>query len=210
MGVTRTQRLPEWLAILGYIGGCIGLTMLGAGCGRQPTGYSGAHAARADPSKQVRYASEAKRAMGEGAQVILSGDLAHDGHIQLLVANRLPEDAARARSAVSVSRAAVLERDGDQWREVFLADDHLKNEMGFLQGAPAGSVSSWRLRYSEGADGLTMDFTPMQQPTGSARAPIEVRWNPGSRRYQSFDRRSGSFLTEISMPEGTPSYVIKR
>jgi hypothetical protein len=210
MGVTRTQRLPEGLAIFGYIGGCIGLAMLGAGCGRQPSGYSGARAAQADPSKEVQYVSEAKRALGEGAQVVLSGDLAHDGHIQLLVANRLPAGAASAAGAVSVSRAAILERDGDQWREIFLADDHLKNEMGFLQGAPAGSVSSWRFEYGEGKNGLTMDFIPMPQAAGSTSAPIEVRWNPRSRRYQSFDRRSGGFLTEISTPGGTPSYVIKR
>lgn len=188
---------------------CLAAFLFAAACSRSPADSLVPLAAQSRSAVWAGYTSEAKRALGEESHVLLSGDLVHDGHIQLLIVNPLTKMPAGSRIA-SISRAAILEKDGADWREVFLADDHLKNEKGFLQGAPRGSVSAWRLRYELGKNGLRMFFSPLDQPGGSDSAAVEVGWNPDKRLYQSFDRRTGNFLTEVPTLEGTPSYFIKR
>jgi hypothetical protein len=179
-------------------------------CGQAPAGQSVSATAQSDAAVKIQYRSAARRALGEESQVLLSGDLAHNGHIQLLIVNRLPKSPGDPASAVVISRGAILEREAESWREVFLADDHLKNENGFLQGAPEGSVSGWRLQCNPGKGGLTMFLTPLRQPSGPDSPAVEVRWNPRAQRYQAFDRRTGSFLGEIPTAQGIPSFLMKR
>lgn len=141
---------------------------------------------------------------------MLSGDLARNGHIQLLVVNRLPKTPGNGGDTALVSRAAILEKEAGEWREIFLADDHLKNDDGFLRGAPRGSVSAWHLQWHRGKGGLTMFFRPFREGPGPDSATVEVRWNPRKGRYQTFDRQSKNFLAEVPTIGGTPSFLIKR
>jgi hypothetical protein len=203
MAVGVKENRTAWGGVLMFLA----LALLGTACGRQ---QAESQAAKIDPATQTEYESTAQRALGEGSQVMLSGDLAHDGHIQLLIVNRLPQTPGQSPAGTAISRAAVLQSSAGDWHEIFLADDHLKNEGGFLQGTPRESVSAWRLRCKQGKDGLEMLFTPLQQPSGSDSATVDVRWNPAQRRYQSFDRKSSRFLAEVSSLEATPSYLIKR
>jgi hypothetical protein len=205
-GVKQGQILSARIGALA----CLGLLLLLAvSCSQAPADSLASPPAQSHSQLRAEYESEARQALGDGGRVLLSGDLAHNRHIQLLVVNSLSQMPA-SRTGVSVSRAAILEKDGGDWREVFLADDHLKNDKGFLQGAPQGSVSAWRLRYEQGKDGLTMFFTPLEQPAGSDKATVEVRWNPAKLRYQSFESRSRTFLSEAPYLGPTPSYFIKR
>lgn len=199
MAVGIRENRAAWMGLLLFLA----LAPFGTACSRQ-------EAAKSNSANQAEYQSTAERALGEGSQVLLSGDLSHNGHIQLLVVNRLPQTAGESRSGTAISRAAILQSSAGVWHEILLADDHLKNEGGFLQGTPRASVSAWRLQYKQGKDGLEMRFTPLQQASGSDSATVDVRWNPAKRRYQSFDRKSSSFLAEAPSLEATPSYLIKR
>lgn len=206
MGIGRRGNPTVWAGILIWLA----LALLGAACSQQPAVSPASRAAKSSSTTQAQYESAAKRALGAESQLMLSGDLAHNGHIELLVVNRLPQAAGHASAGVAISRVAILERNAENWREVFLADDHLKNEKGFLQGTPQEAVSAWRLRYEQGKGGLEMFFTPLQQPAGYDSATIDVRWNPGKRRYQSFDRKRGYFLAEAPSLGKIPSFVMKR
>lgn len=181
------------------------LTGFAAGCGSGPAGA----AARSQKAvSSAEYRAAAARVLGKDATVLLSGDLARDGHIQLLVANVVSKSPAAADATIVISRAAVVEEDGKTWREVLLADDSLKNSQGFLAGTPRSSVSSWQLRYADQADGVALYFTPVENAPHAAPATIEVRWNPAESRYQSLDRSSQKFLAESPSLTAPPSYRI--
>ncbi len=188
----------------------VGILLFAAACSRAPSGATDPRPAHSASADRAVYKSEARRALGDGSEVILFGDLAHNGHIQLFIVNRLPRTQSQPPGTLVVSRAAILEKEDDSWHEIFLADDHLKNEQGFLAGEPLDSVGAWRLRYVQGRGALTMYFTPLQQSAQTGPATIEVRWNPQTSRYQAFDRQSGRFLAADPNPGGTPSFVIKR
>ncbi|HVB99270.1 MAG TPA: hypothetical protein VNJ12_08075 [Candidatus Dormibacteraeota bacterium] len=204
--------IRKWKNRLAWTGTLVslGVLLFTAACSQTPGGPTDPPAAGSASATRAQYESTARRALGDGSEVILSGDLAHDGHIQLLIVNRLPQTQGKAPGSLLVSRAAVLEKENENWHEIFLADDHLKNEEGFLPAGSPGSVSAWRLQYDRGKQGLAMFFTPMRQASGPDPATIEVRWNPGTGRYQSFDRQSGSFLMEAANPGGVPSFLLKR
>ena len=148
--------------------------------------------------------------LGSESEVILSGDLAHNGHIQLLVINRLPKMPKNVVPGLLVSRAAIIEKDGSDWREIFLADEHLKNSDGFLAGTPLSPVTDWRLHYEQQPTGLAMYFTPLQQPGGERPETIEVRWNPAAKRYQSLDRDFKHFLREAPSLGPAPEFLMRQ
>lgn len=206
MRIRSIQSRQTWIGALALLG----VVLSAAACSRQSARSADPRAASHSLDRQAEYRSAARRVLGAESQVILSGDLAHNGHIQLLIVNRLTPKPVDASRPMTVSRAAVLEKDSQEWREIFLADDHLKNENGFLLGTPQGSVSGWRLQCNPGKNGLVMFFTPLNQPAGSNAATIEVRWNPARQRYQTFDRQSDNFLAEAPIPGGFPPFVIKR
>src|SRR5579884_1361512 len=86
------------------------LALGGAACG-SPSSAPAANAAKAAPAIPPDYAAAARRVLGEESEVILSGDLAGNGHIQLLVVNRLPKIPKDVIPGLLVSRAAILEND---------------------------------------------------------------------------------------------------
>jgi hypothetical protein len=166
--------------------------------------------APAKPAVPAAYQAAARSVLGEEAEVLLSGDLAHNHHIQLLVINRLPKMPKNVVPGLLVSRAAILEQDGADWREIFLADEYLKNTKGFLAGTPLASVTDWRLHYEQQQTGLAMYLTPLQRPAGGYQVTIEVRWNPATGRYQSLDREFKHFLGETPSLRPPPSFRINR
>lgn len=163
-------------------------------------------APKAASAAKAAYGAAARSAFGDGAKVILSGDLAHNGHIQLLIVEELPTKPKNVVAGMVVSRAAILEKDGNDWREIFLADSHLKNEKGFLAGTPLAEVSAWRLQYRKVPSGLAMFFTPVDRRGGLHGQPIQIRWNPAVDRYQSLDRSGKHFLSEASSLGPAPEF----
>jgi hypothetical protein len=161
----------------------------------------------------------AEAALGKAAEVLAHGDLARNGLEQILIANRqanTPGGAAGStNSAVRITRAAIVEKNGEQWTEVFRCDEHLKNPHGYLGNSPLARVSGWRLEYEPGAkQGLEMKFTPAdpetdRQPSGDGESPgksVTVRWNTKVKRYQSLDQSQERYLSEIptlEMPQTT-------
>lgn len=188
----------------------LGMVLFLAACGQTPAKSPGRAAANSSSATNVKYRMEARKALGDKSKVLLSGDLAHNGHIQLLVVKRLLNTPEKAKSGPLISAAAILENDSDAWHEVFLADEHLKNEKGFLSGTPLTSVSAWRMQWAQQEDGLTMFFTPVQQPNGNSSKRVEVRWNPSNQRYQSLDAHSRNFLAELPSLEPPPLFRMSR
>ncbi|HVB33496.1 MAG TPA: hypothetical protein VNJ52_03845 [Patescibacteria group bacterium] len=199
----------KWAARIATLAS-FGLFLFATACSQAPAVPTASRAAQSGTAAEAEYRSAARSVLGDESQVMLSGDLAHNQHIQLLVVNRLSPMPGKADGGVLVSRAAILEKESENWREIFLADDHLKNEKGFLEGTPLDSVGVWRLQYVRKKDGLTMFFTPLRQAAGADPATVEIRWNPRMRRYQAFDRQAGHFLAEALTPEGMPSFLMKR
>ncbi|HEV2387230.1 MAG TPA: hypothetical protein VGS20_08245 [Candidatus Acidoferrales bacterium] len=194
----RRARLAALLAF--------GIAALAAACSEAPAGSSGAGAPKTPPAVPAGYQAAAEGVLGRDAEVILSGDLARNGHIQLLVAARLLTTPKGVVPGLLVSRAAILEKDDDHWREIFLADEYLKNPKGFLGGTPPSSVTAWRVQYEQGAAGLEMYLTPLEQPAEGSLSPIGVRWNPATRRYQSLDHEFKKFLPEAPSLQGPPEF----
>lgn len=179
------------------------LLALFAGCGESPQPKPAEQppnpAAPAVP-EDVQQAAEA--ILGAGAEVLTFGDLAHTGHRQALIINRLPKTPAGVVPGILFTRAAILEEDGGKWKEIFRCDDYLKNAKGYLGGTPIRPVTTWRLQYEENAErGLQLYFTPLAL-TGATHIPtIGVRWNPKVNRYQSLDRNYEHFLSEVESLE---------
>jgi hypothetical protein len=188
----------------------IGLMALACACSETPASSSSAGNAKAASAMPADYQAEAEDVLGRDAEVILSGDLAHDGHIQLLVAARLLTTPKGVVPGLLVSRAAILEKDDQHWREIFLADEYLKNPKGFLGGTPTEPVNAWRVQYEQDAPGLEMYLTPIREPAEGSTAPIGVRWNPATKRYQSLDHEFKKFLPEFSSLQGPPEFRMNR
>lgn len=146
-------------------------------------------------------AAVAAASLGRGASVIHFGDLAGNGHAEVIVANRSVGSEPSGGGTV-FTRAAIFERVGTRWAEVLRCDEYLKNPNGFLEGTPRDPVTKWRLEIrgprGEGDRGLV--FTPLQGAGATSMpaqvAAIVVQWNPAASRYQSIDAGSGRFLPE--------------
>ena len=181
---------------------------------REPA-ISAAEAEAWERANEARAIADAT--LGKQSEILAQGDLAQNGREQLLVVNRFRKDAldgVSGSSAIFITQAAVLEKNGDKWAEVLLCDEHLKNPNGYLGGVPWERVAGWRIELSQdAARGLEMSFTPADEagienvPSGRVRAQhsVIVRWNKAAKRYQSFDRPHGRYLPDLPALEAQPS-----
>ncbi len=154
----------------------------------------------AEPEKPVpppEIQAAAEEVLGSEAEVLVWGDLARTGKRQALAINRVKKPPEGAVPGTLITRAAVLEFAGGNWREIFRCDQHLRNEKGYLGGTPVAPVSGWRLQYEQSDEkGLAMYFTPLNAPPGGYLQTIGVRWNPKAGRYQALDRNFENFQGE--------------
>jgi len=173
------------------------------------------------PSVAPEIQQVAEAVLGNQAEVVAHGDLARNGLEQLLVVNRFG-NAARGSvgsgnsSVIFVTRAAVVEKNGDKWAEVLRCDEHLKNPRGYLGGSPSAPVTGWRLEVNpDTQQGLELRFTPaeagQERSSNAAEAgnrTLAVRWNTKAKRYQSLDRSHEGYLGEAPTLE-TPQSILK-
>jgi hypothetical protein len=144
----------------------------------------------------------ADSALGSEAEVLAYGDLAKTGKQQILVINRLKKTPDTKVPGTLLTRAVVVENDGGTWKQVFLCDEHLKNQKGYLAATPLAPVTAWRLQWEQHEDiGLVMYFTPLDKPAGGYQQTIGIKWNPEVKRYQSLDRTYEHFLGETNSLE---------
>jgi hypothetical protein len=200
---------------------CLGALLL-AGC--RPTqqaapAESAAAARSAEAADEVRGVAETS--LGKQAEILAQGNLALNGREQVLVVNRVAGSAARSAmgSAIFLTRAAILQRDGGKWSEVLLCDEFLKNPYGYLGRSPAGRVTGWRLEFRQDAkEGLELKFTPAE-PIDASNAnadksskeeypTFDVRWNKNEKRYQAYDQSHERYLSEIPSLE-TPQSTLR-
>jgi hypothetical protein len=171
-------------------------------CDDSPKPDPAAETASKAPQIPPDLQAAAEASLGSEAEVLLSGDLALNGHQELLVVNRIKRTPQTMVPGTLVSRVAILESDESVWKELFRCDEHLKNTDGFLAGTPLAEVNGWRLQYEQDPQkGLSLYFTPMAKPLGGYVQTIGVRWNPEVKRYQSLDRTFTQFLGETKQLE---------
>lgn len=184
-----------------------------ASCGGSSTPLAKTESAVAKPAApaippDIQKAAES--ALGSETEVLVYGDLAKNGHQQVLAVNRLKVTPQGTVPGTLATRAAIIENDGGTWKEIFRCDDHLKNTNGFLGGTPLAAVPAWRLQYEQDPEkGLQMYFTPLEKPQGGYITTIGVRWNPKMKRYGSLDRNYEQFLGEVPALE-TPERQIQQ
>lgn len=165
-------------------------------------------AAPAAPAIPADYQAAAEKSLGSETNVLVYGDLAKNGHVQVLAANELKVTPEGVAPGTLVMRAALIENDNGSWKEIFRCDEHLQNTKGFLGGIPLAPVNGWRLQTEQDpVKGLEMYFTPLAKPTGGYVQTIGVRWNPKTERYQSLDRNFQDFLIEVPALETPESQI---
>ena len=169
-----------------------------SGCGTEaPKPAAQTEAKPAAPAIPEDVQSAAQSLLGNEVQVLAFGDLAKNGKREFLAANVVPKTPTNNLPGTIVTRAVVAENADGKWNEVLRCDEHLKNQKGFLGMTPLAAVTGWRLQYEQSEDkGLALYFTPLKGVTDSHVLPIGVRWNPGTKRYQSLDRTYEHFLLE--------------
>jgi len=151
----------------------------------------------AEPAVPEEFQAAASAVLGSDAQVLLFGDLAKNGKHQVLAANVVPNTPKSVVAGTIVTRAVIAESDDGNWVELMRADEHLKNQKGFLALTPLTPVSGWKLQYENNPDkGMSLYFTPLKTGSSERTLPIAVRWNPASKRYQSLDPSYQHFLNE--------------
>ena len=156
-----------------------------------------AEAKPAEPAIPAEIKSAAEGSLGSETAVLAYGDLAKTGTQQALIANVVPKTPKENITGTIVSRAAIIENQDGQWKQIFLCDEYLKNSKGYLGLTPLQSVSAWRIQHEQDPDkGLTVYFTPVKGMPDAHVLPIAVRWNPKAKRYQTLDRSYQQFLTE--------------
>ncbi len=189
----------RWIANLSVLAVLACLT----GCGGpEPVPQPGAESKPAAPAIPEEVEAAAQAILGSEAEVLLHGDLARTGAVQVLSINRIKKAPEGAPPGTLFTRLAIVEKAGDKWREVLRCDEHLKNPNGFLAATPISPVNGWRLQQEKHSEqGLVLYFTPLQKPAGGSQMTIGVRWNPKLKRYQSLDRGYQTFLGETPMLE---------
>lgn len=174
--------------------------LLVSGCENQPAPKPAEPAAAAKPAEPAipqEIQAAAEGSLGSETTVLAYGDLAKTGTQQILIANVLPKTPKDNITGTIVSRAAIVEKQGNNWVQIFLCDEHLKNSKGYLGMTPIEPVSGWRIQHEQDpAKGLTVYFTPVTGISDSHVLPIAVQWNPKTKRYQSMDRSYQQFLLE--------------
>jgi hypothetical protein len=198
-GIEPVNSLMKRVALIAAVGI---VAMAHASCSSSPSTApakaEGAAPAPAAPAIPADVQAAADATLGTDTDVLAFGDLAKNGHRQVLAVNRVKGNQQMAAAGTLVSRATVIENDGFKWNEIFRCDEHLKNTEGFLGGTPLSAVNGWRLQYEQDAHkGLQMYFTPIAKPAGGYIQTIGVRWNPQVKRYQSLDRTYAQFLGEV-------------
>jgi hypothetical protein len=171
----------------------------------------------------VEVSQVAVSVLGNQAEVVALGDLARNGKEQLLIMNRLPltlsppsSPEPKGKPEIYITRAAILEKDGEKWTEVLHSDEHLKNPRGYLV---RGQATAWKFDYKlDGERGLELRFTSADRfDSGAVYAGTKpeavtptfvVRWNERVKRYQAFDNAQASFLSEVTMLE-TPQSILR-
>jgi hypothetical protein len=178
-----------------------------AGGASGPTASS-APAAAATPAVDDEIQKAAEKSLGSETEVLLYGDLAKNGAQQVSAINRMKTTPQERVLGTVVTRAVVLQNDGGSWKEILRCDEHLENPKGYLGNIPLAPVNGWRLQTEQDADkGLELYFTPVTDPKGARALPIEVRWNPRVKRYQSLDRNFQTFLGEVPSLETPESQI---
>ena len=162
--------------------------------------------------------------LGNQAEVVALGDLARNGKEQLLIMNRLPLTSSPPSSPqpkrtpeIFITRAAILEKDGEKWTEVLHSDEHLKNPSGYLV---RGQATAWKFEFNlDRQRGLELRFTSANSyDVGDVHSgrmveaeippTFVVRWNEKVKRYQSFDSSQARFLSEVPVLE-TPQSILR-
>lgn len=165
-------------------------------------------AAPAVPAIPADYQAAAEKSLGSETDVLVYGDLAENGHTQVLAADQLKVTPPGVAPGTLVTRVALIENDNGSWKEIFRCDEHLQNTKGFLGGIPLAPVNGWRLQFEQDpTKGLEMYFTPIAKPSGGYIQTIGVRWNPKTERYQSLDRTFQDFLIEVPALETPESQI---
>ncbi len=174
------------------------VALLGASCGQSGPSNQKAESKPVAPSYPPELDKVAQRILGSEAEVLSYGDLAKIGKQQALIIDRVKIRPETMQPGLLVTRAVIVEKNGDSWDEVFLCDEHLKNPKGFLGGQPRAAVGGWRLQMeTDPKTGLAMYFTPLQTPRGGYIQTYEVKWNPEVKRYETLDRNFEHFLKEL-------------
>lgn len=221
MGPMKVGRFGSSPAILLWLAA---ICLCCSGCESAQQKAADEQAASDAANAEAEAQSVAANSLGKESEVLLHGDLARNGHEEVLVANRLrsgadPNHDAGNSGAILVTRAALLEKNEGRWTELLRCDEHLKNADGYLGGFPKAPVTGWRLEYSQDANaGLEMKFAPdganaaaSASAGGNAPGPfqnLDVRWNKNTKRYQSFDRSHERYLAEIPILE-TPESSLR-
>ena len=176
-----------------------GLLFALSGCGDAPAPKPAeqAEAKPTEPAIPAEIKAAAEGSLGSETEVLAYGDLAKTGTQQALIANVVPKTPKENITGTIVSRAAIIENQDGQWKQIFLCDEYLKNSKGYLGLTPLQSVSAWRIQHEQDpVTGLTVYFTPVKGMPDAHVLPIAVRWNSKVKRYQSLDRTYQQFLTE--------------
>jgi hypothetical protein len=199
------------------------MMILIAGC--KPSQLPNPSARTQDPAAlaAVEVSQVAVSVLGNQAEVVALGDLARNGKEQLLIMNRLPltlspplSPEPEGKPEIYITRAAILEKDGEKWTEVLHSDEHLKNPSGYLV---RGQATAWKFEYKlDGGRGLELRFTSADRfdlgDVHAGRKPdaenptFVVRWNEKVKRYQAFDNSQARFLSEVTMLE-TPQSILR-
>jgi hypothetical protein len=170
-----------------------------AGCGDATPEKPAVEVKPAAPSVPDDIQSAADSLLGKETTVLLFGDLAKNGKQEFLAANVVPKTPKNDLPGTIVTRTVLAENDNGQWSEILRCDEHLKNQKGFLPGTPIGGVTGWRLAFEQDPEkGLALYLTPLKGAVDTHTLPIGIRWNPGTKRYQSLDRSYEHFLNEAA------------
>jgi hypothetical protein len=174
--------------------------LVSSGCEDKPASKPGEPAAAAKTAEAAvppEIQAAAEGSLGSETTVLAYGDLAKTGAQQILIANVLPKTPKDNITGTIVSRAAIIEKQGSGWMQIFLCDEHLKNSKGYLGMTPLEPVSGWRIQHEQDpVKGLIVYFTPVKGIADAHVLPIGVQWNPKTKRYQSLDRTYQQFLLE--------------
>jgi hypothetical protein len=185
-----------------------GLSLSGCGSSEAPKPAAQVEKKPAAPAIPDEYQDTAKTMLGSDTEVLLFGDLAKTGSEQVLAANVVPNTPKSVVAGTVVTRAVVAEKVDGKWSEVLRADEHLKNQKGFLGLTPLQAVTGWKLQYEQNPEkGLTMYFTPVAKGSSERTLPIAVSWNSKTKRYQSMDPSYQRFLNEAATLENPRSTV---
>ena len=167
------------------------------GCGSEPPKTEQTENKPAEPAVPDDVQAAASTMLGSDVQVLLFGDLASNGKQQFLAANVVPNTPKSTVAGTVVTRAVIAENDDGKWVELMRADEHLKNQRGYLGLTPLQPVNGWKLQYENSPiKGMSLYFTPIKTGSNEKTLPIAVKWNAATKRYQSMDLNYEHFLPE--------------